>query len=162
MSRRTTLLIGVLISGGLAACAAAPRGETLLESVTVYNDGVRWQRLPIAASRVPPAERDEAIDAWDRLADQLVITDWEVRRVEAGGPRRAVVHVKYTWYRPDEGTVRETHAAQHWEQRGKAWLIVEERRTRGEEMPGLAEPDPNRSEAARTAAADGAEPGEVR
>jgi hypothetical protein len=37
------------------------------------------------------------------------------------------------------GIVHETHARQSWERKGKAWLIVDERRTRGEEMPGLAE-----------------------
>lgn len=131
----------VVISGFLGACGPAPtRGEALLESVTTYNDGVRWDRLAIAASRVPPAERDEFVDERDELAEDLEITDWEVKRVRQEGAARARVHVKYTWYRSDEGVVHETHADQRWERRGKAWLILEEHRLRGEPMPGLAEP----------------------
>jgi hypothetical protein len=138
--RRTTgAACGLLLSVFLAGCGATrKRGEALMESVTVYNDGIRWDRLAVAASRVPAAGRDEFVDERDQLGDDLKITDWEVKRVRQDG-RRARVHVEYTWYRDDEGIVRETHAVQRWEQRGKVWLIVDERRLRGAEMPGLAE-----------------------
>lgn len=134
----------IVISGILAGCGPAPtRGEALLESVTTYNDGVRWDRLAIAASRVPPAQREDFVDERDQLADDLRITDWEVKRVRQEGAARARVHVKYTWYLDDEGIVHETHADQRWERRGKVWLILEEHRLRGEPMPGLAEPPPD-------------------
>jgi hypothetical protein len=125
----------------LAGCGAAPKsGEDLMTSVRTYNEGVRWDRLTAAASRVPPAEREDFVDERDELAEDLKISDWEVKRVSDKGRDRAYVHVKYTWYRSDEGIVHETHARQMWERKGKAWLIVGEQRTRGEEMPGLAEP----------------------
>jgi hypothetical protein len=48
--------------------------------------------------------------------------------------------VKVSWYKDSEGTLRETQAMQTWERHGKTWLIVDEARLRGTEMPGLREP----------------------
>jgi hypothetical protein len=147
-----------------AGCGAAPKkGEDLMESVMTYNEGVRWDRLTAAASRVPPAEREDFVDERDELAEDLEITDWEVKRVTDKGSDAAFVHVKYTWYKSDEGIVHETHAKQSWERKGKAWLIVDERRTRGEEMPGLAEGEEEDEEAEEVAeGAEGATPAEPR
>lgn len=136
MSKLAIVMLGALLTG----CGAAPkRGEEMMESVRTYNDGVRWGRLANAASRVPPDQRDDFIDEHDELAEELHITDWEVVRVKKVSDGKAAVHVKYSWYQDAEGIVRETTAEQRWERHGKAWLIVEERRTRGVEMPGLAE-----------------------
>ena len=44
------------------------------------------------------------------------------------------------WYSDSEGTVHETHATQTWEKRGKDWMMVDEARLKGTEMPGLPEP----------------------
>jgi hypothetical protein len=155
----------VLGTAYLVACGAAPKkGEDLMESVMTYNEGVRWERLTAAASRVPPAEREDFVDERDELAEDLKITDWEVKRVSDKGSDAAFVHVKYTWYKSDEGIVHETHARQSWERKGKAWLIVDERRTRGEEMPGLAEGEEEEDEDTEEVAegAEGATPAEPR
>ena len=94
------MTIRILVSASvlaLAACASAPRsGEDLFESVRTYHEGVRWERFPAAASRVPPAERDEFVEERDRLAEDLRISDYEVVRVAAKTDRRAQVQVKYT------------------------------------------------------------------
>lgn len=125
----------------LCACGAAPRaGDTLTESVRSFNDGVRWERFAIAAVRVPPPERSQFVEDMDARAGDLKITDYEVVRVDARGAREARVQVKLSWYRTSEGTLRETHALQTWERRGKAWMMVAEARVRGAEMPGLPEP----------------------
>jgi hypothetical protein len=125
----------------LVGCGAAGRnGETLLDSVRTYHEGVRWSRIPVAASRIPPAERADFITEWDELADDLRITDYEVVRV-AEADRTAHVEVKYTWYLDSRQVVHETRAAEQWERAGKVWLKVSDRRSRGEPMPGLSEPD---------------------
>jgi hypothetical protein len=124
----------------LAGCGGLPtRGEPLLDSVTLYNEGVRWERLTHAAARVPPAEREHFLDEREELAEDLKISEWEVERVGEKGAR-ASVRVKYVWYLDTEGTVHTTHTDQAWERHGKAWLLVDERRTRGEPMPGVREP----------------------
>lgn len=142
LHRATRALAAVLLAATAAACSAAPkRGETLAESVRTYNDGIRWQRYAAAAGRLPPAERSAFVDEWDARSEDLKITDYEIVDVVARGDR-ALVQVKISWYADREGTLHDTHARQTWQRRGKIWLLTDEVRLRGHEMPGLAEPAP--------------------
>lgn len=122
------------------ACSAAPKsGETLIESVRTYNDGLRWQRFAAAAGRLPLAERSAFVDEWDERSNDLKITDYEIVDLVARGDT-AHVQVKISWYGDREGTLHDTHARQTWQRRGKVWFLTDEVRMRGAEMPGLAEP----------------------
>lgn len=142
-SKSTTRGIGWLAAALLAlaaACSAAPKsGETLIESVRTYNDGLRWQRFAAAAGRLPLAERSAFVDEWDERSDDLKITDYEIVDLVARGDT-AKVQVKISWYGDREGTLHDTHARQTWQRRGKVWFLTDEVRMRGAEMPGLAEP----------------------
>lgn len=134
-------MIRSLILVVVTACGAVPQNpDTLGDSIRSYNDGVRWGRYSIAATKVPPRERAQFIDEMDERAEDVKITDYEVLNVSAIGARTAKVRVKMFWYRDSKGTVHETLAEQTWERKGKAWFIVQEARVRGEEMPGLPEP----------------------
>jgi hypothetical protein len=131
------LTLGLL----LAACGAAPRaGETLVDSIRAYNDGVRWGRFEVAASHIPAKQRSQFVDDNDDRAKDLKITQYDVVNVEQHGDREAKVHIKMEWYSDREGTVHETHATQTWEKHGKDWMMVDEARLKGTEMPGLPEP----------------------
>ena len=123
-----------------AACHAPKAGETLGESVRSYNEGVRWQRYETAAVHVPAAERAQFIDDADERAKDIKITDYEIVRVTQKSDRVAEVQVKMSWYKDSEGLLRETQAMQTWERHGKTWLVIDETRVRGTEMPGLREP----------------------
>jgi len=131
------VLIMVLVAG----CGAPQvRSENdLAESVRQFNDGVRWERFGVAATSIPPPERSRFVDEMDQRAEDVKITDYDVVRVEPRGEREAHVQVKLSWYKPSENTVHETHAMQTWERHGKSWLMVDEIRVRGAEMPGLPE-----------------------
>jgi hypothetical protein len=134
------ILVALSISCSLTACGAARQNtETLSESIRSYNEGVRWGRFELAASRVPPRERSAFIDEMDQRAKDLKITEYDIVSVDQRGEREAEVHIKMGWYLDSEGTLRETHALQTWARRGKLWLLVEEERLRGDEMPGLPE-----------------------
>jgi hypothetical protein len=133
-------LAPALAAVALVACAAAPRsGESLLDSVRTYNDGLRWQRFAAAAGRLPAAERSAFIDEWDARAEDLKIADYEIIDLAARGDV-AQVQVKISWYGEREGTLHDTHARQIWRRAGKIWLLTDEVRMRGPAMPGLAEP----------------------
>ena len=130
----------VLILVAVAACGAVPKQpDTLGESIRSYNEGVRWGRLSVAASKVPPPQRAQFIDEMDERSEDVKITDYEVLNVASAGARAAKVRIKLSWYLASKGTVHETHAEQTWERLGKAWFMVQEQRVRGAEMPGLAE-----------------------
>ncbi|MEO8549531.1 MAG: hypothetical protein ABI678_06145 [Kofleriaceae bacterium] len=125
----------------LIGCGAAPRsGDTLGDSIRGYNDSVRWGRFEVAATRIPAKERSQFVDDADERAKDLKITQYDVVNVDQKGDREAKVHIKMEWYSDREGTLHETHAVQTWERRGKDWLMVDEARLKGSEMPGLPEP----------------------
>lgn len=139
--RATQAALAVVLALAAAGCAGAPKRDQLMESVRAYNEGVRWERFTSAAVAVPPAERDQFLDEREELADDLRITDYEVVRV-ASHAATADVQVKMTWFLDSRGTVHDTWIRQRWERQGKAWRVVDERRVRGEAMPGLAEAAP--------------------
>lgn len=123
----------------LSACRVPRSMPTLSESVRTYNDGVRWERFAVAANHVPPEQRSQFVDDADQRAKDVKITDYEVVRIDKRGEKVAKVHIKVSWYRDSEGTLRETQAMQTWERHDRLWVIVEESRLRGAEMPGLPE-----------------------
>jgi hypothetical protein len=123
----------------LASCSAGLRDpDTLSESIRSFNDGIRWERFSVSAVRVPPLERSQFVEDMDQRASDLKITDYEIVRVDSRGKDAARVHLKLSWYRTSEGTLRETHAVQTWERQGKTWMMVAEGHLRGADMPGLS------------------------
>jgi hypothetical protein len=141
------------------AAACAPRQqntETLAESIRSFNEGIRWQRYEVAAVSIPPRERSKFVEMMDERAEDLKITDYEIVRVDRRNDKEAQVQVKVSWYMDNEGTLHETHAMQTWQRKGKAWLMVDQTRHRGDEMPGLLErlrdEDPEVDEDPETAA----------
>jgi hypothetical protein len=129
------LTIAFVLAALAAGCGSHAKGaELLLESVRTYHEGLRWGRIPVAASRVPADERAEFIADWDALADDLRITDYEVIAV-AEAERAAKVEVKYTWYLDSRQVVHDTRIAEEWERLGDIWIKVAEHLVRGEPMP---------------------------
>jgi hypothetical protein len=135
---RALLILFLTITGCGAPQVRAQ--NDLAESVRQFNDGMRWERFTIAASSIPPPQRAQFVDDMDQRSADLKITDYDVVRVDPRGDREARVQIKLSWYKASENTVHETHALQTWERHGKTWLMVDETRVRGAEMPGLPEP----------------------
>jgi hypothetical protein len=130
----------LVIIVALGACGAPKNPDTLGESIRSYNEGVRWGRYAMAASKVPPRERSQFVEEMDARGEDMKITDYEIVNVDSRGMREARVRVKVSWYLASQGTLHETHAEQMWEQQGKVWFMVQETRVRGAEMPGLSDP----------------------
>ena len=124
----------------LAACGGRQQNtETLAESIRSFNEGVRWQRYEVAATSIPPRERSKFVEMMDERSEDLKITDYEIVRVDRRSDKQAQVQVKVSWYMDNEGTLHQTHAMQTWERKGKTWLMIDQSRFRGDEMPGLLE-----------------------
>ncbi len=149
--------LGAALGLGASACLSrAARTEDFMVSMRGYNDGVRWQRYAAAASAVPATERDAFLDERADLEEELRIDDWELLRVSYQGQhqQRAEVRVRYTWHLDRVGLVNETTTVQSWERRGKHWVIAEEVRALGPEMPGVAEPPPEAADARGSVSVD--------
>ena len=141
--RLLALVLSSVMLMASAGCGAAPkRGTTLIEDVRGYNDGVRWNHHVLAAKRIHPKERDAFLSERTDLEDDLRIGDYQVVHVKtAGSTDRARVKVKYMWHLDSKGQVHQTTTMQKWRRYGKRWLMVGERRVRGETMPGVDEPE---------------------
>ena len=123
--RGIAITVAVATLARAAACGPPKnRTEDLLASVRTYQEGLRWERFTNAASRVPPAERDQFLDEREDLIDDLHITNYELVKVEAAKHDVARIEVKYTWYRDAEGTVQHTRAVETWEKHGRVWLLI--------------------------------------
>ncbi|MFT3691638.1 MAG: hypothetical protein QM831_00770 [Kofleriaceae bacterium] len=125
----------------LAACGGAPKAaDSLADSIREYNEGVRWGRFEVAAKNIPQKQRSQFVDDNDERAKDVKITQYDIVNVDQKGKREAKVHIKMEWYSDKEMLVHETHAVQTWEKQGKDWMMVDESRLKGSEMPGLQEP----------------------
>jgi hypothetical protein len=113
----------------------------LLYDVRAYNEGVRWVKLPQAAARIPPAEREAFLDEREQLEDDLRIDDFEITRLKMSGETNelADVQIKWTWHMDSKGIVRTTTSRQKWRRYGKRWLMLHEAHVRGDIMPGIPE-----------------------
>ena len=132
------LILLSMVIAVTGACAGQLKTDNFMVSVRSYNQDLRWQRFPAAASKIPAAERVAFLDEREALEDDLRIDDWEIKRVRWGKDQhRAAVHVKFTWHSDRRGVVRTTTAIQRWELHGKRWFMAEERQIRGDDMPGL-------------------------
>ena len=131
----------------LAACGgSAKRSSDLLYDVRAYNEGVRWVKLPQAAVRILPSEREAFLDEREQLEEELRIDDYEITRLKMNGDRQetAEVQIRWSWHMDSKGIVRSTTSKQEWRRFGSRWLMLKEAHVRGDEMPGIpaSEEDP--------------------
>ena len=132
------IILMSLISASLLACGgSAKRSSELLSNVRAYNHGLRWEKLPQSAVRIPPKERDAFLDERESLLEELRIDDYEVSRVTMTSQQEATVQIKWTWHLDRKGIVRNTTSSQEWRLIGKRWLMLKESHVRGHEMPGI-------------------------
>jgi hypothetical protein len=135
------ILVLVAVTLTIGACGGSQkRSSDLLYDVRAYNEGVRWVKLPQAAVRILPSEREAFLDERERLEEDLRIDDYEITRLKMHGETQdtADVQIKWTWHMDAQGIVRTTTSRQEWKRYGKRWLMLKEAHVRGDEMPGLA------------------------
>ena len=115
----------------------------MMYDIRAYNEGLRWDKLPQSAVRIPPAERDAFLDEREQLQDELRIDDFDITRLKTEGETkdRADVQIRWVWHMDREGIVKETTSKQSWKRHGSRWLMLHEVFVRGDEMPGLAAAD---------------------
>jgi hypothetical protein len=124
----------------LMACGgSAKRSHDLQYDVRAFNEGVRWVKLPQAAIRILPSQREAFLDKREALEEELRIDDFEIMRLkmEGKGQEFANVQIKWTWHMDRQGIVRKTTSRQKWRRYGSRWIMFSEVHVRGHEMPGI-------------------------
>lgn len=138
-----------LMGVALAACITPgqQRVELLSRSAQEFNADLRWGRFETAASSLPPDEARRFLARVDLLEKDLVMADFEVTQIKLGDPTTsATVLVAFEWYQHSDPVIRRTVVEQKWEHQGGAWMVIEQRRLRGERFPLIPDaPEPQQT-----------------
>lgn len=128
-ARRTSWIAAALAAAALSGCGLAegPR-EKLQHTAFTFNEGIRWSRDGDVLPRVDPAALDGFRALHAGWGSEIQVSNVEIlQSVIDQKLDKAVLRIRYTWYRNSEMDVRETVTAQHWERRkGEWWMTAEE------------------------------------
>jgi hypothetical protein len=133
------------------------REDDLVHDARMWNDDFRWARWDIVGQSLTPQENALFQERKNLVGKDLVIADYEVTSVQfIQGSRAATVEVTLEWYKKSDPTVRQATLKQRWEQQAGRWMMVKQRRVRGDRFPLV--PEPAEEKAAPSSAA-GSGPG---
>ena len=134
--------LGMLVSSVPACMTPGQRREDdLVRDARMFNDDFRWGRWDILGQSMTP-EENALFQARKNLVDtDLVIVDYEVTAVRfMEKSEAATVDVKLEWYKKSDPTVRQATLQQRWELRAGRWMMIKQRRSRGDRFPLVPEP----------------------
>lgn len=117
------------------------RQDDLIRDARMFNDDFRWGRWEVLGQSMTP-EENILFQARKNLVDtDLVIVDYEVVGVHfMDKSEAATVDVKLEWYKKSDPSVRQATLQQRWELRGGRWMMIKQRRARGDRFPLVPEP----------------------
>ena len=140
--KRMTVLAALLVTSALGCMTPGQRREDdLVRDARMFNDDFRWGRWDILGQSMTP-EENALFQARKNLVEtDLVIVDYEVTAVKfMPGSEAATVDVKLEWYKKSDPTVRQATLQQRWELRNGHWMMIKQRRSRGDRFPLVPEP----------------------
>ena len=138
--KRRLALAGLLLA---SACLTTTqrREEDLLLNARMWNDDFRWGRWDIVGQSMPPEENVLFQERRQLVDEDLVIADYEVTAIHfLQQSKAATADVTLEWYKKSDPTVRHASLQQRWENRGGRWLMIKQRRVRGDRFPLVPEP----------------------
>jgi hypothetical protein len=135
---KSWILVTVLLAATAPGCMTPGqrREDDLIRDARMFNDDFRWGRWDILGQSMTP-EENALFQARKNLVDaDLVIVDYEVTAVKfMQGSEAATVDVKLEWYKKSDPTVRQATLQQRWELRAGRWMMIKQRRSRGDRFP---------------------------
>jgi hypothetical protein len=120
---------------GTAACSASMGPKAKLdEAVQDYNTAARFGRLDIARERVASIARVGFAKRHALWGSDVRVVDVEMGSVEKSSNSEVTLLVAYSWFRPNEGTLRTTTVRQTWktEAFAEGWTLQTEERASGD------------------------------
>lgn len=142
-----TLLSGCAI---VAPMSAASRAQ---ETATELNTNSRFGRMELATEHVDPALREAYLTRHKTWGNVVRVADYEMAGFKMKGDNDAETLVRVSWYRVENGDLKNTLLKQSWKQVKGDWRLVDESRSEGDAgLIGDAMPvDPNAPAAAAAA-----------
>jgi hypothetical protein len=129
---------------GLFGCQPQGKaaGESFLDEVRAFNDGVRWDRRDEVLDRLPAKARKDYLDQEEETADDLHIDDWELDRADFnGGKGSAEVRLHYMWHREREMIMNTTYVTEQWKRQDGRWVMSGVSTRKGSPLPVFAPPE---------------------
>ena len=120
----------------LAGCGLmeGPR-EKLQRTAFDFNEGLRWGRDADVLPHVDPSALDGFRALHAGWGAEVQVSGVEIlQSVIDDKLEKAVISVKYTWYRQSEMVVYETTTAQNWERRKGEWVMTAEEYKSGQPL----------------------------
>jgi len=136
------LATAVLFTTTLGCITPAQRREDdLIREARMFNDDFRWGRWDVLGQSMTP-EENLLFQARKNLIDaDLVIVDYELTAVRfLQSSEAATVDVHIEWYKKSDPSVRQVSLQQRWELRTGRWMMIKQRRVRGDRFPLVPEP----------------------
>ena len=107
-----------------------------------YNKYLRWGDLDRASEYLPGLARNAFIDIHTRAADDLIIVDYQITRLQLDKERGvASSRAEISWHTDRRLIVEETEIEQTWQWFEGGWVLVDERRRGGAPLAIFAEPE---------------------
>jgi hypothetical protein len=132
-----------VLAASLLACFTPTqrREEDLVRDARMWNDEFRWGRWDVVGQSMT-SEENTLFQERRKLVDaELVMADYEVLAVKfLQNSEAATVDVRLEWYTKSEPTVRQATLQQRWERRAGRWMMIKQRRVRGDRFPLVPEP----------------------
>ena len=155
MNRIASALV-ILFASAIGCMAPTQRREDdLLRDARMFNDDFRWGRWDILGQSMTPEENALFQERKNLVDDNLVLADYEVTSIKfLQSSQAATVDVKLEWYKKNDPIVRQATLQQRWEFRGGRWMMIKQRRVRGDRFPLVPEP-PEEKKASPAAAKPG-------
>jgi hypothetical protein len=145
---RWNLALSVLFVASAFACMSPTqrREDDLVRDARMWNDDFRWGRWDIVGQSMT-AEENLLFQQRKNLVDEdLVIADYEVTSVHfLEKSEAATVDVKLEWYKKSDPSVRHATLQQRWERRAGRWMMIRQRRVRGDRFPLVPEAVPEKA-----------------
>jgi hypothetical protein len=142
-SHARILATAALVVTALAACLTPTqrREDDFVREARIWNDDFRWARWDEVGQSMPPEEHALFQARKDLVDADLVMADYEITRISfLHGSCAATVDVTVQWYKKSDPTVRQASLQQRWDLRNGRWLMIKQRRVRGDRFPLVPEP----------------------
>jgi len=131
--RPLRLLVALLALASASACIMPPpASERASDAARELNLAARFGRMDVATERTSVATRQQFLARHAEWGKSVRIVDVELAGLQMSDTFHALVYVDISWVHVDEGNLRVTRLAQTWQDEGKGWQMVRERRVTGD------------------------------
>ena len=128
-----TLSVACLTCVVIAACGAQHSRDKLRETVTRFNEGVRWGRLQDVMPHLYSENAKHFMEMHKEFGKDIQVSEIEIINwIPDPEKKKWDVNVQITWYRLSQMVVHTTLLVQHWEKQGQGWMLIAEEIKSGE------------------------------